>query len=224
MDLSADMTQPFDDLRRYADDLATEVSPFTAHRAVRSAMSPDVRRPRKAVVALVATGLLGLSNVALAATADAAVPGDALYGMDRAYEQVFDFVGIENARVAERLQEAGVLVERGELGVALDLVQETLTKVLESDDPEAEFEALVSEVANVPDAVADVVFEGLVKIARATASSDEPGADVREAARLLGQQLRDLLSGRPDDAGPPDGSPSDTRPSPSIPEPGGNQP
>jgi hypothetical protein len=218
------MTQPFDDLRRYADDLAAEVSPFTAQRAVRSAMSPDVRRPRKAVVALVATGLLGVSNVALAATSDAAVPGDALYGVDRAYERVFDFAGFESARIAERLQETGVLVDRGELGMALDLVQETLTKVLESDDPEAEFETLVTEVENMPDAVADVVFDGLVNIAKATATSDDPGADVSEAAQQLGRQLRELLDQVPDHAGPPEESPSDTRPGVIIPDPGGNQP
>lgn len=201
------MTQPFDDLRRYADDLASEVSPFAAQRAVRSAMSPHVSRPRKAVIALVATGLLGISNVALAASANPAVPGDALYGVDRAYEQVVDIAGFGGPRVAERLQEAGTLVERGELGMALDLVQETLGKVLESDDPDAEFQTLVSEAAGMPDAVAT-----LVEVARSIGASDGSGQEVAELARLLGQQLSEALSNRPENAGPPAGSPSEDAP------------
>ncbi|MEX2653734.1 MAG: hypothetical protein WD532_01755, partial [Acidimicrobiia bacterium] len=195
------MTKPFDDLRRYADDLASEVSPLAAQRAVRSAMSPHVSRPRKVVVALVATGLLGISNVALAASADSAVPGDVLYGVDQAYEQVADFAGFGGPRVAERLQETTVLVERGELGVALDLVQKTLGKVLESEDPKAEFDTLVSATEGMPEAVTSVVLEGLVGIARSISNDGEPhGPAVAEFAKTLSDQL----SNRPDDAGRPE--------------------
>ena len=194
------MTSPFDDLRRYADDLAAEVSPYTAQRAVSRALSPGVRRPRKALIALVATGLLGVSNVALATTADQAVPGDALYGLDRAYESVVDLVGLGGPRVSERMQETGVLVERGHLAEALALVQETLTRVLESDDPQAALAEFEAEVGAQPDVVA-----ALVTLAQSTARS---GAEVSTAARAL----RDLLSNRPDDAGPPDDSPSSTAP------------
>jgi hypothetical protein len=197
------MTQPFDDLRRYADDLASEVSPFAAQRAIRAAMSPHASRPRKAVIALVATGLLGVSNVALAAVADPAVPGDALYKVDRTYERVVDFIGFGGPRVAERVYETGVLVERGRLGMALDLVQETLTTILESDDPAGYLDEFEAEVGAQPDAVA-----ALVSIAKATATSDNPGQDVSEAAR----QLRDLLSQRPDHAGPPADTPARDNP------------
>jgi hypothetical protein len=208
------MTQPFDDLRRYADDLASEVSPLAAQRAVRSAMSPHVNRPRKLVVALVATGLLGVSNVALAAVADPAVPGDALYKVDRAYERLVDFAGFGGPRVSERVYETSVLVERGNLGMALDLVHETLTKILESDDPAGYLNELEAELGSQPDAVA-----ALVMIAKDTATS---GADVSEAARQLGEHLRDLLSQRPDHAGPPAGSPSETRPGPPADRPSNN--
>lgn len=218
------MTEPFDDLRRYADDLASEVSPFTAQRAVRSAMSPDVRRPRKLVVALVTTGLLGVSNVGLAATANPAVPGDTLYGVDRAYEQVADFAGLGGTRVAERLQESGVLVERGELGMALELVQETLGKILDSDDPEADLETLVTESQGLPDEVFEIVINGLVEAAKATAGSDQPGRDVAELARQLGQSLAEQRSNRPDNAGPPQESPSGTAPGQSNSTTGSNQP
>lgn len=220
------MTEPFDDLRRYADDLASEVSLSTAQRAVRSAMSPDVRRPRKLVVALVTAGLLGVSNVGLAATANPAVPGDTLYGVDRAYERVADLAGLGGPRVAERLQESGALVERGELGMALELVQETLGKILESDDPEAEFETLVAETDGVPDEVFDLVLTELVGVAHSIGTGEATGQDVAALARELGRQLADALSNRPDHAGPPDESPSDTAPgrTNSNSNAGGNQP
>ncbi len=202
------MTQPFDDLRRYAEDLASEVSSSAAQRAVRSAMVPHVNRPRKLVVALVATGLLGVSNVALAAVADPAVPGDALYKVDRAYERLVDIAGFGGPRVSERVYETGVLVERGNLGKALDLVQETLTKIIESDDPAGYLDKFEAEVGSQPAAVAN-----LVMIAKHTATSDNPGEGVSEAAR----QLRDLLSQRPDHAGPPAGNPSENNRGPNRP-------
>jgi hypothetical protein len=242
------MNEPFDDLRRYADDLASEVSPSTARRAVRSAMSSTPRRPRRALVALVTTGLLGLSNVALAAVADPAVPGDALYGVDRAYERVVDLAGFGGPRVTERMQETGVLVERGELGLALELVQETLGKILESDDPDAEFQTLVAELDEAPGAVSELVLNDLVAVARSVGNGDATGQDVAELARQLGQRLSEERSNRPDQAGPgnnsgndnpnsgpgnnsgnqnpgpPDESPSDTAPGATNPNRGGNQP
>ena len=206
------MTNPIDDLRRYADDLASAVSLFTAQRAVRSAVSPDTRRPRKAVVVLVTTALFGISNVALAATADPAIPGDALYGIDRAYERVADLAGLGGPRVTERLAETGALVEQGRLAEALELVQETLGKVLESDDPQAELEELTAASANVPGPVSDLVLEGLVAVAQGTAAGNLTGEDVAAIARELGEQLREERSNRPDDAGPPEGVPGSTNP------------
>lgn len=206
------MTDPIDDLRRYADDLASEVSLFTAQRAVRSAVSPDTRRPRKAVVVLVTTALFGFSNVALAATSDPAIPGDPLYGIDRAYERVADLAGLGGPRVTERLAETGALVEQGRLAEALELVQETLGKVLESDDPQAELEELTAASANVPGPVSDLVLEGLVAVAQGTAAGNLTGVDVADLARELGKQLREARSNRPDDAGPPADVPGSTNP------------
>jgi hypothetical protein len=205
------MTEPFDDLRRYADHLASEVSPFAAERAVRRALTTASRRPRRAIVALVTTGLLGISNIALAAVADPAVPGDALYSVDRAYERVVDFAGFGGPRVDERLQETGVLIDRGHLSEALALVQETLGKILDSDDPEAEMEKLVTVAEDSPAAVNELVLAELIATARAVGSSDLTGQDVAALARDLGRALSEARSQRPDDAGPPDhaGPPAD---------------
>lgn len=205
------MTNPIDDLRSYADDLASEASPFVAQRAVRSALTPNTRRPRKAVVVLVTTALFGVSNVALAATADPAIPGDALYGVDRAYERVADLTGLGGTRVTERLAETGALVEQDRLAEALALVQETLGKVLESDDPQAELEELTEALENVPDAVSDLVLNGLVAKARGISNGDYTGQQIADVARQLGQELGRQLaeenSNRPDNAGPPQNVP-----------------
>ena len=198
-------------------------------------MSTPTRRPRKAFVALATTGLLAVSNVALAATADPSAPGDALYGLDRAYEQVVDLTGLGGPRVSERLQETNVLVERGDLGAALDLVQETLGKVLESDDPDAEFQTLVAGLEGAPGAVSELVLADLVGVARSLGSTDATGQDVAELARQFGQRLSEERSNRPDDVGPgenngndnpgpPDESPSATSPGTTNPNRGGNQP
>lgn len=208
------MTNPIDDLRHYADDLTSEVSPFAAQRAVRSALTPDTRRPRKAVVVLVTTALFGVSNVALAATADPAIPGDALYSVDRAYERVADLTGLGGPRVTERLAETGALVEQGRLAEALGLVQETLGKVLESDDPQAELDELTEAMGNVPDAVSDLVLNGLVAEARGISNGSYTGQQIADVARQLGQELGRRLaeenSNRPDDAGPPEDLPGST--------------
>lgn len=206
------MTNPINDLRHYADDLTSEVSPFAAQRAVRSAMTPDTRRPRKAVLVLVTTALFGVSNVALAATADPAIPGDALYSVDRAYERVADLAGLGGPRVTERLTETGALVEQGRLAEALELVQETLGKVLDSDDPRAELEELIVASENAPDAVSDLVLNGLVAVAQGTAAGALTGQDVADLAKELGEQLAEDTSNRPDDAGPPEDLPGSTNP------------
>lgn len=215
------MRDPFEALRRYADDLVSEVSLVAAHRAVSRALSSRSSRPRAAVVAIVTTGLLGVSNVALAATADPSVPGDALYGVDRAYERVMDLVGLGGPRVPERLLETSALIEQGRLGEALALVQETLAAILQSDDPEAALDQLEAHVGSSPEAVAV-----LLEVARSIKGSDATGADVSAIARTLVDQL----SQRPDDTpagtapgGPPDSTPGGTAP-PANPGTGGTQP
>src|SRR5690606_17802627 len=71
---------------------------------------------------LVFAGLavLVVANLGTAALADSAVPGDFLYPVDRAYEELADLVGFGGDRGEERLEEATVLADRGELLAAVD--------------------------------------------------------------------------------------------------------
>ncbi|MDH3194368.1 MAG: hypothetical protein OEM40_08630, partial [Acidimicrobiia bacterium] len=76
------------------------------------------------------------ANVGLAAAAQNAAPGDALYGVDRAYERIAAFVGISNPRAEERLQEANVLAERGDASAALAAASAALDALSSSlEDP-----------------------------------------------------------------------------------------
>lgn len=203
---------PIRDLRRYASDLASEVSSSDARRAANRALSGRPAGPRRTVVVVVTTVLFGISNVALAATADSAVPGDALYGIDRAYENVTGLVGIGGIHAAERLAEADTLLQRGDLGAALELVTEVLTAALESGDPAAAIAELEEAVGGPSIEVLD-----LVALARSVGSDPETsGQDVAEAARRLVERI---------ETGPPADSPSVTAPgqtgdSPSVTAPG----
>ena len=204
---------PIRDLRRYAADLAAEVSPADARRAANRALAARPAGPRRAVVAVVTTVLFGISNVALAATADPAVPGDALYGIDRAYERVSGLVGIGGIHAAERLAEADTLLQRGDLGAALELVTEVLTAALESGDPAA---AIAELEAAVGGPSVDVME--LVALARSIGSDPSLGGqDVADVAKRLVERI---------EAGPPADSPGATAPgqtgdTPSATAPGG---
>jgi len=85
-------------------------------RATRRSPRPALRRVM-ALAASVAV-LFALSGVAIAA--DGAVPGDLLYGVDRAMERI----GIGDGGVDERIVEFDALIERGRHQDAFDILDE----------------------------------------------------------------------------------------------------
>jgi hypothetical protein len=85
-------------------------------RASRRSPRPALRRIM-ALAASVAV-LFALSGVAMAA--DGAVPGDLLYGVDRAMERI----GIGDGGVDERIVEFDALIERGQHQDAFDMLDE----------------------------------------------------------------------------------------------------
>lgn len=211
---------PISDLKRYAAALEAQVSGERSRHAARTALhaqSPK-RAPRRVVVAIAATFLMGVSNVALATVADPAVPGDTLYGVDRAYEQVGSLIGLDDVHAGERASEVLILQERGKSSEALALVQETLTKLVEADDPEAAVEEFTANLGNSK-AVKAKVAE-ILAVARGVETT---GAEVSAIARqivdsiVLPDQARGNPGepanpgppenvGPPENAGPPEGS------------------
>ena len=67
-------------------------------------------------------GFLVFGNVGMAAAANGAVPGDVLYPVDLGYEYVVGLLGGDVGGAGERLEEASVLIERGQLERALDTI------------------------------------------------------------------------------------------------------
>ncbi len=213
---------PISDLKRYAAAMEAQVSGERSRHAARTALhaqSPK-RAPRRAVVAIAATLLMGVSNVALATVADPAVPGDTLYGVDRAYEQVGSLIGFDSTNAGERASEVMVLQERGKSAEALALVQETLTKLVEADDPEAAVEEFTSGLGNT-EAFRDQV-ELILQYAKDVNTS---GPEVASAARDIAREiLEDMVlpenaqgnPGGPADPGPPDDKGPNDRPTPPV--------
>lgn len=182
---------PISDLKRYAAALEAQVSDERARSAARMALhtpSPVVsappRAPRRVVVAVATTVLMGVSNVALATVADSSIPGDPLYGLDRAYESVGAAIGLSNQHASERASEVLALQERGKSAEALDLVQETLTTLLDSDDPKAAVQEFTAGLGNERFAP---ILEQLLLEARGV---DTTGAAVSELARTIVDSIK----------------------------------
>ena len=174
---------------------------------------------------------MGVSNVALATVADPAVPGDALYGVDRAYERIGALIGFDTTNAGERASEVMVLQERGKSAEALALVQETLTRLLESDDPEAAVGEFTAGLGNDEDFKAKI--DQLVKAAR---DVDTTGREVAEIARSIVNGIElpeqaldnrnrpDELPGPPENVpGPPDDKGPSDPPTPPVTPGQGNQ-
>jgi hypothetical protein len=173
--------------------LATEAAILArVGRSSAPPVAPDRPRPRRralrpqvAAAALAVLILTGSTGVAVAA--NAAVPGNDLYGLDRALERI----GIGDGGGGERLDEAGELLARGETRLALEHVTEALDA---EDDEEAKsalaaaIEPLLTPQVGDADVDAQEVADLLTYIGEnmgsgVGADGDEFGRGVAEIAR-----------------------------------------
>ena len=223
---------PISELRRYAADLEAQVPADRARSAARRALlnpTPARRRPRRAVATIVATALMGISNVALATAADPAVPGDALYAVDRAYESIGAAVGFDGTHAGERANEVLVLQERGQSSEALQHVIASLTELLETDDPVEAVEEFTAGLDNRA-----VNLTELMEVVRGTESTGEQIAQIarRIASNIELPENARGNPGGPDEPGPPDdrgkpddpGNPNPGAGTPAVPGQGGDRP
>ena len=210
-------------LRRYAVWLVAQTPVGEAQMAASRALAGAVRPYRRRwVVAVAVAGLLLVGNVGLAAVSESAVPGDTLYGLKRAYEQITGIFGNEN-HAAERLREAEVLLQRGNSDAALAATEEALAELeidtslgdmlegvpVASADPEliAETEALVDLAKQIHGSAKDSTDRQL-----AIAALREQAARVAAVARANSQAPIDHPGqgqGRPDDPGRGQGPPGE---------------
>ena len=114
---------PFDDLRSYASDLvdtAPTLDPSSLHLVDGS---PVPNRPHRFTIpvmaAMTVAAMLFVAEVGVAVISNAAVPGDQFYGLDLLVEDALTSVGVPIDVASERIDEAGVLLERDELNEAI---------------------------------------------------------------------------------------------------------
>ncbi len=134
--------------------------------------------PRLAPAAVAAILILtAMTGVAVAS--DSSVPGDALYGIDRALERI----GIGDGGDAERIEEASVLTDNGDSAEALELLAETFD--LESSEAS---DALLraSQRIRENEAANGEVADLLEWMSTADFRDREFGEDVADQARDLG--------------------------------------
>lgn len=199
------MTEPTERLRRYGEDLSSAVSPARSRvAAMRAIGRAHQTRPRPTYrIAFASLGAFVLLNAGLAGVADAAVPGDTLYPIDRGYETVVDFVGLGGDRGEERIGEAKVLLERSDPKGAVELIVEA-TELESVEGAAAELEKLEGDDPHLPAHVHDLMaqVEALVD-ARRSGEADRR-AEAEAAVNLVATQIRDqVVPGQVEDAGPP---------------------
>ena len=144
---------------------------------------PALRGRAATVTVATAVFLGGTSGLAVAA--DNAKPGDALYGIDRAFETI----GIGAGAEQERLSEAAALVDSGEVDLGLQHAAETLEE--NESNGGAAAEALMDAATRVghagaaPSATTREGVAGLLTYISENVG-DVDGARVAELARQIG--------------------------------------
>lgn len=186
-------------------------------------------RERLAVIAVAFFVVVGMTGVAIAA--DAAVPGDPLYGLDRALE----VVGIGDGGTPERIAEARVLAGSGKVVEAIDHIAAALAASSDREQvggfsPEAanataalrdaaasvESDSAAPESQEVRVAVASMLDEMAVIADHTDFDDVEFGRRIAEMARAIGSPAggqdmvdRPGVGGQDNEPGDGAGPPSD---------------
>ncbi|MGH8948208.1 MAG: hypothetical protein ACRDXF_05045 [Acidimicrobiia bacterium] len=161
----------------------------------RRAVSQLGLTPRLATLAMAVLLMSGTAGMAMAA--NGAIPGDALYGLDR----VFERVGIGSGSSAERLDEAVVIATQGRSGEALAHGIEALSQETGDSSEEAAIALIAAaedlvdtqDTAEAASAASDRVTALLTYIAD-NIGIDE-GTDGREFGQGVAQLARDIGEG-----------------------------
>jgi hypothetical protein len=154
-----------------------------------SARGPRTVWVRRATFGGIAALALGFGVAGAAAAADSAAPGDALYGLDRAFEKV----GIDDGGFPERVGEAGKLCDRGDDDDAMHLLADSLPEG--SDDATKQVLLdLGNELKDTP-SIGDPTLHAAVDamlawMATTDLTGREFGQGVAEHAHAIGESHR----------------------------------
>ena len=198
---------PYNNLRSYGEALIESIDPARAERvAVRALAAPSAglsfRRRLVAIAAASATFITG--NVGMAMAADQAAPGDLLFGLDRAYEQLAELIGFSGDHADERLDEAAQLADSGRSVDALDAVIEQIQALQKADFDTSELDSAAAAITEARDhalslpenanEAAELAAEHAKEIvtkAHAIADAIQSG-EPRTVIRALIEELKDL--------------------------------
>jgi len=199
------------DPERFADTTGEKAAAF-ARRAAAVARTGELTKlaatarfrrglsltPRLAPAAVAAILLFAMTGVAVAS--DSSVPGDALYGIDRALERI----GIGDGGTSERLEEASILTENGDSAEALELLADSLgTESSEAANALLRASERIRENQGADSEVADM----LEWMANAPLRGNEFGQELADIAKGLGE---DKPSTDPEDRGQSGEAPGQT--------------
>jgi hypothetical protein len=205
--------KPIRDLRAYGGALIDAASPTEGGRLAARVLTEPIRAPwaRRVVVVLSSVAVFAGANVGLAFAANPSVPGDPLYGVDRAYERVATAFGIHQNLAAERFQEAAELSQRGELAAAFETASQAMehlgtqshaaevltqlaedVKGIDSEDLPPAVQRTLNDEAKELFGIGQQVSEaakGELDTSRFDKRSDQVLAVIREAMAKRGQTL-----------------------------------
>jgi hypothetical protein len=201
-----ELGEPSDEsVSRFASEAAaiarSSVSTGAASKPTRRRGALTTLQERLAIVGVAVFVLAGMSGIAVAA--DAAAPGDPLYGIDRALERV----GINDGAAEERLAEAGALASRGQvteaMGHAATAIEEPAddrtSAASASHAATALREAAVSVGSGDEEPTSEEVQVAVsAMLAEMATLLGDPDLDGAEFGRRVSEMARSL--GRPDDS------------------------
>ena len=185
---------PYNNLRSYGEALIEKIDPARAEAvAVRALAAPSVglsfRRRLVAIAAASATFITG--NIGVAMAADQAAPGDLLWSLDRAYEQLGELIGFSDDHSQERLDEAAQLADAGNSVEALTAVIEQMQDLRRDDDVDtAELTSAVDAVVEARDRALESPDNGVAQIATENAKDIVAKAHAISVALHEGDRLK----------------------------------
>jgi hypothetical protein len=115
-------SQALHELSTYGNALLEDAGSGRANTPHGGGIRTWQQRWRSPQVAFASLGFLVFGNIGMAAAANSAVPGDILYPIDQAYENVIGLFGGNGNRAVERLEEASVLIARGQFDLAMETI------------------------------------------------------------------------------------------------------